>query len=90
MNPIENSDNTDDFRAFNLLLNESMGEMASARACIPLEPEEEELLERMASGKCNNTERKTVVDMLVSNSEAMEYFAAALKGNDRGMPESLA
>lgn len=90
MNPIENIDSPEDFLTFNMLLTEAMGEIASARACIALEPEEEELLERMASGRCTTTERKTVVDMLVSNSEAMEYFAAALKGEDRGMRESLA
>jgi hypothetical protein len=57
-------------------------ETAEGRACFPLAENDCALLDRMARGQCGKEERKTAIDLLVSNREAMEYFACALNGNE--------
>jgi len=59
-----------------LLESEEVGE---GRASHPLEDDEKGLLDRMARGVCSKDERKSAIDLLVSNREAMEYFADAMR-----------
>ena len=61
-------------------LAEQLQESASGRASVPLTEEEMALLNRMAAGECGENEKSRVVEMLVSNRDAMEFFAGALKG----------
>jgi len=78
-----------DFIALNRLLEDSLGEIATARGSFPLESDEEVLLERMAEGDCDPDERQNVIQMLLANSEAMAFFADALKGEETGKSDSL-
>ena len=68
----------DDFRLLTDLLDE-VEDVAAGRAAIPLSDEERESLDKLAEGDCDKSERGNLINKLVSNSEAMSYFAEALK-----------
>ena len=82
MKPSEPNIRPSEFDDFVLLTDffEALEESAAGRASTPLEDRERELLDRMADGNCSREEKAVAVDLLVSNREAMDYFASALKG----------
>lgn len=68
----------DDFRLLTDLLDE-VEDVAAGRAAIPLSDEDRARLDKLAEGDCDKSERGNLINQLVSNSEAMNYFAEALK-----------
>ena len=81
MNDESNPSIDDELRFFLEALDEA-DDSAEGRACFPLSENDRALLDRMAGGRCSKDERKVAIDLLVSNREAMEYFACAMNGSE--------
>lgn len=83
MNSIHNSDPDADFILLSELLFSSE-DFAEGRASSPLADEEKDLLRRVAHGESGKEERETMIRLVVSNREAMDYFASTLRKEPSG------